>query len=125
MINILLVNSKLLRLVISCNWTLVALCCCMNIILTCFLLAIMRPWRDDGLSPTDWFPSGIAKMLRRKLMPLNEMLGNQTKTQLWALEMTLIGFRCDYKPIQARKKKRLHLTKQQQRPNEKYVIILN
>ena len=36
-------------------------------------------------------------------MPLNEVLGNQTETQLWALEMTPIGFRCDDKPIQARK----------------------
>ena len=43
------------------------------------------------------------------MMPLNEMLGNQTETQLWALEMTPIGFRCDDKPIQA--KKGLHLTK--------------
>ena len=57
-------------------------------------------------------------------MPLNEMLGNETETQLWALEMTPIGFQCDDKPIQA-KKKGLHLTKQQQRPNEKYVTILN
>ena len=32
-------------------------------------------------------------------MPLNEMLGNQIETQLWALEMTPIGFRCDDKPI--------------------------
>ena len=58
-------------------------------------------------------------------MHLNEMLGNQTETQLSALEMTPIGFRCDDKPIQARKKKGLHLTKQQQRPNEKYFIILS
>ena len=34
------------------------------------------------------------------MTPLNEMLGNQTETQLWALEMTPIGFRCDDKPIQ-------------------------
>ena len=33
------------------------------------------------------------------------MLGNQTKTQLWALKMTPIGFRCDDKPIQARRNK--------------------
>ena len=58
-------------------------------------------------------------------MPLNEMLGNQTETQLWTLEITPIGFRCDDKPTQVRKKKRLHLTKQQQRPNEEYVTILN
>ena len=38
-------------------------------------------------------------------MPMNEMLGNQTETQLWALEMTPIGFRCDDKPIQARRNK--------------------
>ena len=38
-------------------------------------------------------------------MPLNEMLGNQTETQLWTLEMTPIGFRCDDKPTQVRKKK--------------------
>ena len=40
-----------------------------------------------------------------KFRPLNEMLGNQTETQLWALEMTPIGFRCDNKPIQARRNK--------------------
>ena len=45
------------------------------------------------------------KLLRRKLMPLNEMLENQTENQLWALEMTPIGFQCDDKPTQARKKK--------------------
>ena len=33
------------------------------------------------------------------------MLGNQTETQLWALEITPIGFRCDDKPIQARRNK--------------------
>ena len=38
-------------------------------------------------------------------MPLNEMLGNQIETQLWALEMTFIGFQCDDKPIQARRNK--------------------
>ena len=43
-------------------------------------------------------------------MPLKEMLGNQTKAQLWALKMRPIGFRCDNKPIQARKKG-LHLIK--------------
>ena len=37
-------------------------------------------------------------------MPLNEMLGNQTETQLWALEMIPIGFQCDDKPIQVRRK---------------------
>ena len=50
-------------------------------------------------------------------MPLNKMLGNQAETRLWALEMTPKGFRYDDKPIQARKQ-RLHLTKQQQKPNE-------
>ena len=48
-------------------------------------------------------------MLGGKFRPLNEMLGNQTETQLWALEMTLIGFRCDDKPIQVRRKQELHL----------------
>ena len=57
-------------------------------------------------------------------MPLNKMLGNQTKTQLWALEMTPKGFRCDDKPAQTRKQ-RLHSTKQQQKPNEKYFTILS
>ena len=38
-------------------------------------------------------------------MTLNEMLGNQTETQLWALKMTPIGFRCDDKSIQARRNK--------------------
>ena len=38
-------------------------------------------------------------------MPLNEMSGNQVETRLWALEMTPKGFRCDDKPIQARKTK--------------------
>ena len=44
-------------------------------------------------------------LLRDKFKPLNEMLGNQTETQLWALEMTPIDFRCDNKPIQARRNK--------------------
>ena len=38
-------------------------------------------------------------------MPLNKMLENQAKTQLWALEMAPKDFRCDDKPIQARKTK--------------------
>ena len=133
MICILLVNFRLLRLVILCNWTLVALCCCMNIILTCFLSTIAQPWRHDRLSLIDWLPSGVTKMLRGKLkplnemlesqaktqlwlpsgvtkmlrgklMPLNEMLESQAKTQLWALEMVPKGFWCDDKPIQARNK---------------------
>ena len=57
-------------------------------------------------------------------MPLNEMLGNQTETQLWALEMTHIGFRCDDKPIQAKKKKVLHLTKQQQNTLQRLISVL-
>ena len=57
-------------------------------------------------------------------MPLNKMSGNQAETRLWALEMALKGFQCDDKPIQARKQ-RLHLTKQQQKPNEKYFTILS
>ena len=44
-------------------------------------------------------------LLRDKFKPLNEMLGNQTETQLWALEMTPIDFRCDNKSIQARRNK--------------------
>ena len=44
-------------------------------------------------------------LLGEKFRPLNEMLGSQTETQLWALEMTPIGFRCDDKPIQARRNK--------------------
>ena len=44
-------------------------------------------------------------------MPLNEMLGNQTETQIWVLEMTPKGYRYDDKPTQARKQ-RLRLTKQ-------------
>ena len=55
-------------------------------------------------------------------MPLNTMLGNQTETRLWALDMTPKGFRCGDKPTQARKQ-RLHSTKQQQKPNEKYYIV--
>ena len=35
-----------------------------------------------------------------KLMPLNEMLGSQAETQLWALKMVPKGFRYDVKPIQ-------------------------
>ena len=46
-----------------------------------------------------------SSLLRGKFKPLNEMLGNQTETQLWALEMTPIGFWCDDKPIQARRNK--------------------
>ena len=56
-------------------------------------------------------------------MPLNEMLGNQTETQLWALKMTLIGFQCDDKPIQS-KKKVLHLTKQQQNTLQRLISVL-
>ena len=57
-------------------------------------------------------------------MPLNKMSGNQAETRLWALEMAPKGFRCDDKPIQAGKQ-RLHLTKQQQKPNEKCFTILS
>ena len=57
-------------------------------------------------------------------MPLNEMLGNQTETQLWALKMTLIGFQCDDKPIQSKKKKVLHLTKQQQNTLQRLISVL-
>ena len=95
MISILLVNFRLLRLVILCNWTLVALCCCINIILTCFLSAIAQPQRHDRLSPIDWLPTEVAKMLRVKFMPLNKILGSQAETQLAALEMVPKGFRCD------------------------------
>ena len=58
-------------------------------------------------------------------MPLNEMLGNQTETQLWALKMTLIGFQCDDKPIQSKKKKKvLHLKKQQQNTLQRLISVL-
>ena len=80
----------------------------MNIILTCFLSAIVQPWRHDRLSPIDWLPSGVAKMLRGKLMPLNEMLGTQAETRLWALKMVPKGFRCDVKPIQQETKATLN-----------------
>ena len=49
-------------------------------------------------------------LLRVKLIPLNEISRNQTKTRLSALKMAPKGFWCDDKPIQARKQ-RLHLTK--------------
>ena len=81
MIRILLVDFRLLGLVILCNWTVVALCRWMNIILTYFLLAIAQPWRYDRLSLYDWLPSGVAKMLRGKVMPLNKILGSQAETQ--------------------------------------------
>ena len=57
-------------------------------------------------------------------MPLSKMLGNQAETQLWALEMVPKGFWCDDKAYSS-KKQRLHMTKQQQKPNEKHVTILN
>ena len=58
-------------------------------------------------------------------MPLSKMLRSQVETQLWALEMVpKKGFRCDDKAY-PNKKQRLHLTKQQQKPNEKHVTILN
>ena len=80
MIIILLVDFRLLRLVILCNWTLVALCHYMNIILTCFLSAIVQPWRHVRLSLIDWLSSGVAKMLKGKLMPLNKVSGSQAET---------------------------------------------
>ena len=52
------------------------------------------------------------------------MSRNQAETRLWALEMTPKGFQCDDKPIQAGKQ-RLHLTKQQQKPNEKCFTVLS
>ena len=51
-------------------------------------------------------------------MPLSNMLGSQAKTQLSALEMVPEGLRCDDKAYPS-KKQRLHMTKQQQKPNEK------
>lgn len=57
-------------------------------------------------------------------MSLSKMLGSQVETRLWALEMVPKSFRCDDKAY-PNKKQRLHLTKQQQMPNEKQVIILN
>ena len=70
-------------------------------------------------------PVESPKYWREKFRPLNEMLGNQTETQLWVLEMTPIGFKCDDKPIQARRNKNCTQQKQQQRPNKKYITILN
>ena len=63
-------------------------------------------------------------MLFRSLMPLNKISSSQAETQLWALEMVPKGFRCDDKAYPS-KKQRLHMTKQQQKPNEKHVTILN
>ena len=61
---------------------------------------------------------------RGKLMPLSKMLESQAETQLWAFEMVPKGFRRDDKTYPS-KKQRLYLTKQQQKPNEKHVTILN
>ena len=63
-------------------------------------------------------------MSREKLMPLSKMLGSQAETRLWALEMVPKGFRYDDKAYPS-KKQRLHMTKQQQKPNEKHVTVLN
>ena len=63
-------------------------------------------------------------MSREKLMPLSKMLGSQVETRLWALEIVPKGFRCDDKAYPS-KKQRLHMTKQQQKPSEKYITILN
>ena len=57
-------------------------------------------------------------------MPLSKMLGSQVETRLWALEIVSKNFRCDDK-AHPNKKQRLHLIKQQQKPNEKHVTILN
>ena len=57
-------------------------------------------------------------------MPLSKMLGCQAETWLWAFEMVPKGFQCDDKAY-PNKKQRLHMTKQQQKPNEKHVAILN
>ena len=57
-------------------------------------------------------------------MPLSKMLRNQAETRQWAIEMVTKGFRCDDKAYPS-KKQRLHMTKQQQKPNEKHVTILN
>ena len=57
-------------------------------------------------------------------MPLSKMLGSQVETRLWALEMVPKGFRRDDKAYPS-KKQRLYLTKQQHKPNEKHVTILN
>ena len=61
---------------------------------------------------------------REKLMPLSKMLGSQAETRLWALEMVPKGFWCDDKAYPS-KKQMLHMTKQQLKPNEKHVTILN
>ena len=63
-------------------------------------------------------------MSREKLMPLSKMLESQAETRLWALEMVPKGFRCDDKAYPSKIQK-LHMTKQQQKSNEKHVTILN
>ena len=57
-------------------------------------------------------------------MPLSKRLRNQAETRLWAIEMVTKGVWCDDK-VYPSKKQRLHMTKQQQKPNEKHVTILN
>ena len=125
MISILLIKFRLLGLDILCRWTLVTLCCCMNIILTCFLPVIAQPWRHDRLSPTDWFSSGVAKMLREEIDASEWNVGKSN----WDLTM---GSWDDthrlsvwWQAYSSKKKQELHLTKQQQRPNKKYITILN
>ena len=71
-------------------------------------------------SPLDY----ILSLLKGKLMPLSKTLGSQAETRLWALEIIPKGFRCDDKTY-PNKKQRLHLTKQQQKANEKHITILN
>ena len=85
----------------------------------------------DSSTPANQRPSGEwnnkeakLKLVEGKLMPLSKMLGNQAETQLWALEMVPKGFWCDDKAYPS-KKQRLHMTKQQQKPNEKHITIFN
>ena len=67
---------------------------------------------------------GVVTIVEGEINASSKMLGSQAKTRLWALEMVPKGFQCDDKAYLS-KKQRLHMTKQQQKPNEKHVTILN
>ena len=121
MISILLVKFRLLGLDILCSWTLVTLCCCMNIILTCFLPIIAKPWKHDRLSPTDWFPSRVIKMLREEIDAFRKPNRDSTMGSWDDTHRLSVWWQAN----PSKKKQELHLTKQQQRPNKKYITILN
>ena len=125
MISILLVNFKMLGLVILCNWTLMTLCCYMNIILTCFLPVIAQPWRHDRLSPTNWFSSGVAKMLRENFEASEWNVGKPNRDSTIGSWDDTHRLSVWWQAYSSKKKQELHLTKQQQRPNKKYITILN